>query len=85
MRFEIVTIFPGFFAGIFETGFCAARLRGLVTWGARSARLHSRPSPHRGRPPFGGGEGMVLKPSRSPKRWLAGHSAEGGTLEGYGL
>ena len=34
MRFEIVTIFPGFFASIFENGIVRRALaEGLVRWG----------------------------------------------------
>ena len=43
MRFEIITIFPEFFAGIFEHGIVRrAQAEGLVKVGrARSARLHA--------------------------------------------
>ena len=64
MRFEIVTIFPGFFASIFEHGILRRALaEELVSVGdSRSARLYARPAPHRVCDrPFGGGEGMVLK------------------------
>jgi tRNA (guanine37-N1)-methyltransferase len=64
MRFEIVTIFPGFFAGIFEHGIVRrAQSEGLVTIGIHDLRnfAHDRHRTVDDRP-FGGGEGMVLKP-----------------------
>ncbi|HEV2324738.1 MAG TPA: tRNA (guanosine(37)-N1)-methyltransferase TrmD [Terracidiphilus sp.] len=64
MRFEIVTIFPGFFAGIFEHGVVRrAQSEGLVTIGIHDLRnfTHDRHRTVDDRP-FGGGEGMVLKP-----------------------
>ena len=64
MRFEIVTIFPGFFAGIFEHGIVRrAQSDGLVTIGIHDLRnfTHDRHRTVDDRP-FGGGEGMVLKP-----------------------
>jgi tRNA (guanine37-N1)-methyltransferase len=64
MRFEIVTIFPGFFAGIFENGILRRALaEELVTVGVHDLRAftHDRHRTVDDRP-FGGGEGMVLKP-----------------------
>jgi tRNA (guanine37-N1)-methyltransferase len=64
MRFEIVTIFPGFFAGIFENGILRRALaEGLVSVGVHDLRAftHDRHRTVDDRP-FGGGEGMVLKP-----------------------
>ena len=64
MRFEIVTIFPGFFAGIFENGILRRALaEELVTAGVHDLRVftHDRHRTVDDRP-FGGGEGMVLKP-----------------------
>jgi tRNA (guanine37-N1)-methyltransferase len=64
MRFEIVTVFPGFFAGIFEHGIVRrAQSEGLVTIGIQDLRnfTHDRHRTVDDRP-FGGGEGMVLKP-----------------------
>jgi tRNA (guanine37-N1)-methyltransferase len=64
MRFDIVTLFPGFFAGPFDYGVVARALSS----GLASAHLHDlRDFTHdRHRTvddrPFGGGEGMVLKP-----------------------
>ena len=64
MRFEIITIFPGFFAGIFEHGIVRrAQAEGLVGIGVHDLRTftHDRHRTVDDRP-FGGGEGMVLKP-----------------------
>jgi tRNA (guanine37-N1)-methyltransferase len=63
MRFEIVTIFPGFFSGIFEHGIIRRALaEGLVTVRVHDLRAftHDRHRTVDDRP-FGGGEGMVLK------------------------
>jgi len=63
MRFEIITIFPGFFAGIFEHGIVRrAQAEGLVSVGVHDLRAftHDRHRTVDDRP-FGGGEGMVLK------------------------
>jgi tRNA (guanine37-N1)-methyltransferase len=63
MRFEIVTIFPGFFTGIFENGILRRALaEGLVEIGVHDLRAftHDRHRTVDDRP-FGGGEGMVLK------------------------
>ena len=64
MRIEIVTIFPGFFAGILENGIVRrAQADGLLTVGIHDLRTftHDRHRTVDDRP-FGGGEGMVLKP-----------------------
>ena len=64
MRFDIVTIFPGFFAGIFEHGIVRrAQADGLVSVDVHDLRAftHDRHRTVDDRP-FGGGEGMVLKP-----------------------
>ena len=64
MRFDIITIFPGFFAGIFEHGIVRrAQAEGLVAVGVHDLRAftHDRHRTVDDRP-FGGGEGMVLKP-----------------------
>jgi tRNA (guanine37-N1)-methyltransferase len=64
MRFDIITIFPGFFSGIFDHGIIR---RGLAT-DLIQIKIHDlRNFTHdRHRTvddrPFGGGEGMVLKP-----------------------
>ena len=63
MRFDIVTIFPGFFAGIFEHGIVRrAQAEELVTVAMHDLRTftHDRHRTVDDRP-FGGGEGMVLK------------------------
>jgi tRNA (guanine37-N1)-methyltransferase len=64
MRFEILTIFPAFFAGFFEHGIVRrAQADGLVSIGVHDLRnfTHDRHRTVDDRP-FGGGEGMVLKP-----------------------
>jgi tRNA (guanine37-N1)-methyltransferase len=64
MRFEIITIFPAFFASIFEHGIVRrAQAQGLVEIGVHDLRAftHDRHRTVDDRP-FGGGEGMVLKP-----------------------
>ncbi|AXC14325.1 tRNA (Guanine37-N1) -methyltransferase [Acidisarcina polymorpha] len=64
MRFDIITIFPGIFAGIFEHGVVKRAIAGgLVAVKAHDLRefTHDRHRTVDGRP-FGGGEGMVLKP-----------------------
>lgn len=64
MRFDIVTIFPGFFAGIFEHGIVRrAQAEERVTIEVHDLRefTHDRHRTVDDRP-FGGGEGMVLKP-----------------------
>jgi tRNA (guanine37-N1)-methyltransferase len=64
MRFDIITIFPGFFAGIFEHGVVKRAIQGgLLAVGVHDLRefTHDRHRTVDDRP-FGGGEGMVLKP-----------------------
>jgi tRNA (guanine37-N1)-methyltransferase len=64
MRFEIVTIFPGFFAGFLENGIVRRALAdGLLAVEIHDLRAftHDRHRTVDDRP-FGGGEGMVLKP-----------------------
>jgi tRNA (guanine37-N1)-methyltransferase len=64
MRFDIVTIFPEFFTSPFQFGVVARALRS----GIAEARIHDLRSFTHDRHrtvddrPFGGGEGMVLKP-----------------------
>jgi tRNA (guanine37-N1)-methyltransferase len=63
MRFDIITIFPGFFAGFFEHGIVRrAQAEGLVGIEVHDLRnfTHDRHRTVDDRP-FGGGEGMVLK------------------------
>lgn len=64
MKFEIITIFPDFFRGPLEHGIIRrAREAGLVEVGVVDLRefTHDRHRTVDDRP-FGGGEGMVLKP-----------------------
>ncbi len=64
MRFDIVTIFPGIFAGVFEHGVVKrAVATGIVDIRTHDLRdfTHDRHRTVDDRP-FGGGEGMVLKP-----------------------
>jgi len=64
MRFEILTIFPDFFTSIFQHGVVKrAQANGLVGITAHDLRAftHDRHRTVDDRP-FGGGEGMVLKP-----------------------
>src|SRR5580698_5815428 len=64
MRFDIITIFPDFFTGPFQYGILkrarTARLVDIATHDLRSF-THDRHRTVDDRP-FGGGEGMVLKP-----------------------
>ena len=64
MRFDVLTIFPGFFTGFLEHGIVRrAQADGLVSIGMQDLRqfTHDRHRTVDDRP-FGGGEGMVLKP-----------------------
>jgi tRNA (guanine37-N1)-methyltransferase len=64
MRFDIITIFPGFFDGIFEHGVLKRAIQGeLLSVAVHDLRefTHDRHRTVDDRP-FGGGEGMVLKP-----------------------
>jgi tRNA (guanine37-N1)-methyltransferase len=64
MRFDIITIFPDFFSGIFGHGVVKRALsNGLIEVGTHDLRsfTHDRHRTVDDRP-FGGGEGMVLKP-----------------------
>jgi len=64
MRFEIVTIFPGFFSGFLENGILRRAIaEGLIEVAVHDLRgfTHDRHRTVDDRP-FGGGEGMVLKP-----------------------
>ncbi len=72
MRFDIITIFPGIFAGIFEHGVVKRAIQGALLEVAvhdLRAFTHDRHRTVDDRP-FGGGEGMVLKagtPGRSSR------------------
>ncbi len=64
MRFEIVTIFPDFFRGPLDYGIVRrARNAGLIEIGVHDLRVFTQDR-HRtvDDRPFGGGEGMLLKP-----------------------
>ncbi|HEX8069191.1 MAG TPA: tRNA (guanosine(37)-N1)-methyltransferase TrmD [Pyrinomonadaceae bacterium] len=64
LRFDIITIFPEFFREVFEFGIVRrARAAGLVEVGAHDLRAWTTDK-HRvvDDRPFGGGDGMVLKP-----------------------
>jgi tRNA (guanine37-N1)-methyltransferase len=64
MRFDIVTIFPGYFESVFTQGIVRrAQAEGLVELRLHDLRefTHDRHRTVDDRP-FGGGEGMVLKP-----------------------
>ena len=64
LRFDIITIFPEFFRGAFEHGIIRrAQVAGLVEVGAHDLRGWTEDR-HRqvDDRPFGGGDGMVLKP-----------------------
>src|SRR6201984_1012686 len=64
MRFDLITIFPEFFAGPLDHGIVRrAREAGLVTVHVQELRAFTKDR-HRtvDDRPFGGGEGMVLKP-----------------------
>ena len=64
MRFDLITIFPEFFAGPLDHGILRrARETGLVNVNVQDLRVFTKDR-HRtvDDRPFGGGEGMVLKP-----------------------
>jgi tRNA (guanine37-N1)-methyltransferase len=64
MRFDLITIFPEFFAGPLEHGIVRrAREAGLIEIQVQDLRVFTKDR-HRSVDdrPFGGGEGMVLKP-----------------------
>ncbi|MGH9866468.1 MAG: tRNA (guanosine(37)-N1)-methyltransferase TrmD [Candidatus Acidiferrales bacterium] len=64
MRFDLITIFPDFFAGPLDHGILRrARETGLVEVNVQDLRVFTKDR-HRtvDDRPFGGGEGMVLKP-----------------------
>jgi tRNA (guanine37-N1)-methyltransferase len=64
LRFDIITIFPGFFAEVFEYGIVRrAHAAGLVEVRAHDLRSWTSDKHHVvDDRPFGGGDGMVLKP-----------------------
>ena len=78
MRFDLITIFPEFFAGPFDHGILRrARETGLVEVHVQDLRVFTKDR-HRSVDdrPFGGGEGMVLKPEPlfEATETLLGHS-----------
>jgi tRNA (guanine37-N1)-methyltransferase len=78
MRFDLITIFPEFFAGPLDHGILRrARETGLVKVHVQDLRVFTRDR-HRSVDdrPFGGGEGMVLKPDPlfEAAEELLGHS-----------
>src|SRR5262245_19643647 len=64
MRIDIITIFPDFFREAFDYGIVRrARLAGLVELRAHDLRRWTTDKHHMvDDRPFGGGDGMVLKP-----------------------
>src|SRR3712207_3842487 len=82
MRFDILTIFPGFFGAVFDFGIVRrARAAGLVEVEAHDLRrwTHDRHKVVDDRP-FGGGDGMVLKPEpifEAVESLAGGSDAEG--------
>ena len=64
MRFDIITIFPDFFREVFDYGIIRrARAAGLVETRAQDLRAFTSDKHHIvDDRPFGGGDGMVLKP-----------------------
>jgi tRNA (guanine37-N1)-methyltransferase len=78
MRFDLITIFPEFFGGPLEHGIVRkAREAGLIEINVQDLRQFTRDK-HRtvDDRPFGGGEGMVLKPEPlfEAAEFLLGHS-----------
>src|SRR6267142_2096497 len=78
MRFDLITIFPEFFAGPLEHGIVRkAREAGLIETHVQDLREFTKDK-HRtvDDRPFGGGEGMVLKPEPlfEAVEFLLGHS-----------
>jgi tRNA (guanine37-N1)-methyltransferase len=64
IRFDVVSVFPGLFAPVFEAGVVGRAIaRGLVELHAHDLRAHTHDR-HRqvDDVPFGGGPGMVIKP-----------------------
>jgi tRNA (guanine37-N1)-methyltransferase len=64
MRFDVVTIFPGMFAPVFEQGVIGRAIdRGLLALHVHDLREHTHDRHHQvDDVPFGGGPGMVIKP-----------------------
>ena len=86
MRFDLITIFPEFFAGPLDHGIVRrARENGLVEVHIQDLRLFTKDR-HRtvDDRPFGGGEGMVLKPEPlfEAVESLLGYSVSDGSNHG---
>src|ERR1700752_3804647 len=86
MRFDLITIFPEFFAGPLEHGIVRrAREAGLIDVHVQDLRVFTKDR-HRtvDDRPFGGGEGMVLKPEPlfEAVESLLGHSVGDATRAG---
>lgn len=64
LEFDVVTIFPGFFVGPLDCGIIRrARKNGLIRTSVHDLRAWTEDRHHQvDDRPFGGGEGMVLKP-----------------------
>ncbi|MFN0087365.1 MAG: tRNA (guanosine(37)-N1)-methyltransferase TrmD [Blastocatellia bacterium] len=64
MRFDLLTIFPEFFAGPFDFGIIKrARQQGIIEIGIHDLRSFTSDKHHQvDDRPFGGGDGMVMKP-----------------------
>ncbi|MGH9394870.1 MAG: tRNA (guanosine(37)-N1)-methyltransferase TrmD, partial [Terriglobales bacterium] len=97
MRFDLITIFPDFFASVLAHGVVArARAAGRLEIAVHNLRDWA-PPPHRitDDRPFGGGEGMVMKPEpifaclrellgRAPGAAAPGSSVRVGLLSAQG-
>ncbi|HIC87952.1 MAG TPA: tRNA (guanosine(37)-N1)-methyltransferase TrmD [Anaerolineae bacterium] len=64
MHFDILTLFPGMFAGVFEDSIIKrARERGLITIALHNIRDYATDKHHMtDDTPYGGGGGMIMKP-----------------------
>jgi tRNA (guanine37-N1)-methyltransferase len=87
MRFDILTIFPEFFAGPFDCGIIRrAREQGIIEIAVHDLRSFTFDKHHIvDDRPFGGGDGMVLKPEpifRAVETLLVKDKAPDGTPEG---
>jgi tRNA (guanine37-N1)-methyltransferase len=88
MRFDLITIFPEFFAGPLNYGILRrARETGLVEVNVQDLRVFTKDR-HRtvDDRPFGGGEGMVLKPEPlfEAVESLLGHGVGDASIPGAG-
>src|SRR5918911_198525 len=86
MRVDIITIFPDFFRGAFEYGIIRrAQAAGLVDVRSHDLRRWTEDKPKQvDDRPFGGGDGMILKPEPifAAVEDLTGASARGAYTEG---